>query len=208
MWLWNKRQQLKLSHANIVFDGNSITAWEDATASGKWTDRLKLLEPYTASTCTFTNVAVPGRSTSALDITALTVVDNLYVPGRLNICCIWEVINDIGNGTPARACQMVENYCKARRNKGWKVVVFSLQAARVAAGGITTQAAFDTARNTYNQWLATNWRNFADAYVDVNISVKLNRGLVADVPDGIHPSSSSLNEILPIVDTALKSIKL
>jgi hypothetical protein len=203
------RNQRSLSHANIVFDGNSISAWEDGTAAGKWTDRLKLLNPYSAPTCTFTNVAIPGRSTRTLGGEAVTKVDSLYVPGRLNISVIWEAINDAGgmSGNGLFMGYNLRDYCLARRNKGWKTVVFGLQGARVGTG-VLTQAQYDVARTELNTYVATNWRTFADAYVDPNNSTKLNNCLAADVADGVHPSSIALNEILPLVDTALRSIQL
>jgi hypothetical protein len=102
--------------------------------------------------------------------------------------------------------QNLRTYCLARREQGWKTVVFGLQNARISQGGVTTQASFDVARPVVNTWLSSNWRSFADAFVNPSDSPNLNLALVADVPDGIHPSSSTLNEIIPLVDAALKSI--
>lgn len=207
--LHSTQNQRALSHANIVFDGNSISAWVDGTAPGKWTDRLKLLSPYNAATCTFTNVAIPGRSTRTLGGEAVTKVDSLYIPGRLNISVIWEATNDVSSMSSNGLFMgyNLRDYCLARRDKGWKTVVFGLQGARVGAG-VVTQAQFDTARTTLNLYLATNWHTFADTYVDPNNSTKLNNCLVADVADGVHPSSLALNEVIPLVDTALRSIQL
>lgn len=200
----------KLNHANIVVDGNSISAWTDATAFGKWTDRLKQLPPYNVPTCTITNLAIPGRSTWVLATKAPWEVDSLLRPGRLNICVIWEALNDLSlfPGDPLRVAQNLRTYCVARRAAGWKTVVFGLQNARVAPGGITSQVAFDTARPLINMWIRDNWPTFADAWVDPSLSAKLNRALPADVPDGIHPSSLTLNEVIPLVDAALRSIAL
>lgn len=198
----------RLSHANIVVDGNSISAWSDATAFGRWSDRLKQLPPYSAPTCTVTNIAIPGRSTWVLATKAPWEVDPLLRPGRPNICIIWEVLNDLSlfPSDPLRVAQNLRTYCLARRAAGWKTVVFGLQNARIASGGITSQSAFDAARPLVNAWLRDNWRSFADAWVDPSLSTKLNRALTADVPDGIHPSSLTLNEVIPLVDVALRSI--
>jgi hypothetical protein len=205
---WASPYNRELKTANIVFDGNSITAWEDGTAAGKWTDRLKLLPSYSSPVCTFTNTGQSGASTWVLAARASQFISPLYKPGQLNICCIWEGLNDLGTfpGNPVRNAENLRTYCLARREQGWKTVVFGLQNARVSQGGVTTQASFDVARPVVNTWLSSNWRSFADAFVNPSDSPKLNLALVADVPDGIHPSSSTLNEIIPLVDAALKSI--
>lgn len=208
--LWASPRNRKLNTAKIIFDGNSITAWEDSTAVGKWPDRLKLLPHYDSPTCTFVNLGQPGASTWVLAARAAQIVDPIFEPGRLNICCVWETLNDLGQffGDPQRNAVNLRDYCLARRRKGFKTVVFGLQGARVGSGGVTTQGSFDAARPVINTWLAQNWRSFADAFVNPSDSAKLNQCLPADVPDGVHPSSITLNELLPLVDAALRSIQL
>lgn len=208
--LWGSPLQRSLAHANIVVDGNSISAWTDGTAAGTWTDRLKLMAPYNTGNCKLTNVAIPGRSTATLAGEAPGKVDPLWLPGRLNISVIWEGVNDVGNsgGNALAMGNNLKNYCLARKASGWKTVVFGLQGVRVAAGGVVNQSIFDAARGTLNLWLGQYWPTFSDAYVDPSASTKLNRALVADVPDGVHPSSATLNDILPLIDIALRSIDL
>jgi lysophospholipase L1-like esterase len=199
-----------LQNCNIVVDGNSISAWTDGTAAGKWSDRLKLLSPFINPGCTITNVAIPGRATGILVAEAASKVDILFAPSRLNICILWEGTNDVSftARNPVAMRDNVANYCLDRRRAGWKTVCFGLQGARVASGGATSQAEYDVVRPAYNMLMRDTWRNFADAYVDPSTSTKLNNALAADVPDGVHPSSLTLNDILPLVSAALQSIDL
>lgn len=208
MIIWPSSYTRTLSASNIVFDGNSITAWEDSTAVGKWTDRLRLLTPYNSPNCVFRNMGQPGISTWALAARAATMIDPLFMPGRQNICCVWEALNDQGVflANPVRNAENLRDYSLARKAKGWKVVVFGLQNARIDLGGITTQAQFDASRPVINSYLRDNWRSFADQFVNPSDSYKLNMALPADVPDGIHPSSDTLNELIPLVDAALKLV--
>lgn len=206
MIFWPSPYTRSLKTSNIVFDGNSITAWDDATAVGKWTDRLRLLAPYNSPDCIFRNMGQPGISTWNLAARAATVIDPLYMPGRQNICCVWEVVNDVGQfpANPIRNAENLRDYCLARKAKGWKVVVFGVQNMRVPGTGITAQADFDNSRPIINSYLRDNWRSFADQFVNPSDSYKLNMALPVDVPDGGHPTSEALNELIPLVDTALK----
>jgi lysophospholipase L1-like esterase len=200
--------KLDFTNANIVINGNSISAWTDNTATGKWTDRLKLIAPFSNAGCSITNVAIPGRSTAVLTAEAIAVVDPLYVPGKLNISIIWEGTNDIGGptGTGEAMGVRMRGYCLDRRRRGWKNIAFGLQGARVAAGGASSQADYDRCRLGFNAWMRDNHRSFCEAYVDPSVDQKLNNALVADIPDGIHPSSVTLNGILPLVTSALLSL--
>lgn len=208
--LWGRSSKRILADAHICFVGNSITEWSDATASGRWPERLKLLPLYNSDRCQFSIVAQPGISTTRLLAEAPGTVDPLLQRGRLNICLIWEAINDVGatGGSATSVGNNLQTFCLARRAAGWKTIVFGLQAARVAGGGVTSQAGFDAVRGQLNLWLAANWRSFADAYVDPSSASKLNLALPADAPDGVHYTSVALNDLLPLVDSALMSIPL
>jgi hypothetical protein len=199
------QHQLTLKAANIVFDGNSWTEWEDSTAVGKWPSRLKNIAPYNTVTCTFTNTAKSGRSTTLLDADASLRVDSLYVKGRLNICCIWEIGNDLPGRTPVQVYASLQRYCRNRQLAGWYVVVFGLQALRFTAG-ITTQQDIDNARSYVNSRLPWDHKRFADAYVDPSAVTRLNTASVADCPDGAHHTSAVLDGLLPLVNVALNQI--
>ena len=133
-------------------------------------------------------------------ITGLNTVDadtNLrpvMVPGE-NIATVFLGTNPLGSGTAAAtAYSQLVTKCQALQALGIKVIVLTLPDRNAGfSGGIDT-ASFETARQTFNTSVRTNYATFADALVDVGLDG-------TQVINGVTHDFSALGDAAAAVDT-------
>lgn len=153
--------KIDLANANIVVDGNSLTA-----DTPSWANFLTGLEPFASNGSTLTSVALGAQTTGNMFSDAAEQVDTLIQPDRPNILIVFEVVNDLYFGAGVlQALLNLCDYCNGRRSAGFKVVVIGplpTTRANLADDLPTTQAKLAE----IEAWLDINWRSVADAYLN------------------------------------------
>lgn len=148
--------------ANVVCDGDSLTAGFQSWAGGGYPSQMFVDKP----TWKITNLGVSSQTVATMIANAPTNVDPLRATGA--VVCLWGGTNDLFFGaSAATTISRIKQYCTDRRNAGWggKIVVFTLL-PRSDAG---TPGTFETDRQTVN----TELRNGANigVYWDVVVDV-------------------------------------
>lgn len=194
----------KMSTANIVCDGNSITA------NGGWAEEVKTFAPFSGAGCNIANFGVGAQSTQQMAADAAAQIDPLISPTRLNILIAWELGNEIYYGaSPVAAYAVFKAYCLARRAAGWKVICVVPPPRRHYA---LTSAGDDDAQYKIKHdagrlLLRQGWATFADAAIDAESVPALSdcNDRIA-FPDGVHPTQFALKGFAQSAITALYNL--
>src|SRR5262249_19596889 len=97
-------------------------------------------------------------------------IDSLYNPSRTkNIVMMLEGQEDLYQGASVEQTYMVlRDFCTARRQLGWKVVLLTLLPRKIeAVDAFPSRAHFEQDRQALNERLRHSWREFADALADI-----------------------------------------
>jgi lysophospholipase L1-like esterase len=138
------------------------------------------------------------------DTTTIPGIDAFHslLAGR-NILVVWAGAADIilYSTTPAQAFSYLEEYCNDRRRAGWTVIV----------GTMISAVDNDANKNTYNGYIRSYWRNFADGLADIASNANLGAdGAYANTTyfnaDGIHLSDTGYATVAPIVQAAIEKV--
>jgi lysophospholipase L1-like esterase len=173
----------------VVIDGNSIPSFAGVRAIEQG------LIDAGVSTDAISNVAIGGKATTDLIISAGALVDPKFNPlyGWKNVCFIWEIINDIKNGTLSaqQVFDNIKNYCQARKAIGWKNVVGTCLPWQLS-GATNEQKRLDV-NDMLRAELASGSSLWLDALADVaSDSVMGNAATCSDpayYSDGTHPTA-------------------
>lgn len=165
-----------LNNAVIVFDGNSLTAGQGASAGMDYPNQmLDLLDGYGVTGIESHNVGVSAQTTSDMASDAASQVDTLINGGVENILFAWEIGNDIYfNGDVSAAETRWTNYCNARKAAGWTVICINLMPRNQTSSFGDDVTTFNSKLSSANTWLAANYSSFSDALVDVRSDSRLN----------------------------------
>jgi hypothetical protein len=189
---------LSLNNANIVCDGNSLTAILGLPGPGidSWYGDIdnpypvQLAEQLKLSYSGFTirNFGVGGQNSGSMAADAPTQIDPLISATRPNILIMWEITNEISNSgtTVNTAYSRTVAYCNARRAAGWKVIVVTAIRREGSLGGQTI-ANLNSRLQSVNALVRANWRDFANALYDVALMPEFSS--ISDtyfLPDKIH----------------------
>jgi hypothetical protein len=194
-----------VSSLNIVCDGNSITIAE-GYGGVPWPTVLKQLPDFSNPSCTLTNVAVGGQTTSDMIVDAVTQVDVLFDPGKFNVLIAMEMLNDIRNtGDQEAVFQRFYKYLLDRKNRGWYVI------------GCTTMASTDlnlvNAENLRTKILYVNDRlrrampSCCDCLIDT-IAVRTLSDATNSVmfPDRTHPTQAAQLGMVEAIAAVLRRL--
>lgn len=189
-----------LQDANIVCDGNSITA-------GGYPPSLLNNTFIQEKNCTVKNFAVSGQHTEQMQDDAVDEIDSQISVTRLNILIAWEITNDIFFGRTAQeAYDRFKQYCLDRKAAGWRILTLScLDREQGSAGGLTPTE-YSEELIQANLLTSMHWQEYCDQYVDVR---KIPQFKVVDrtfLPDGVHPNSAGNALITKAILPALKRI--
>ena len=147
--------KVRKTNYNLIFDGNSLTAYDGYVGIVAQSLRAK------GDTPTVQNYGVSGQTTAQMLSDVVTQVDTLANLNKpLNIVSCWEGSNDLQlGGTVVAAHSRLMDYCIGRRNAGFKVIV----------GTLTPRNTVDieAKRLAVNTLLRNTWTTFADGLVDV-----------------------------------------
>jgi lysophospholipase L1-like esterase len=148
----------------LVFDGNSLTFGTDASSPDEaYPNQVVRTLQEEGVSCAAVNLGVPGQATPAMAAGAASKVDPLFRKGSSAILVAWEATNHMTNGATAQeAFDAFAQYCEARKEAGWKVVVLS-----VLPRDNPHQPDFESKRQQFNQLLREHWSEFADRLCDV-----------------------------------------
>lgn len=170
---------IDLNNANIVCDGNSLTAILGQPVAGATSYYGDIDDPYPVqleaqlklsySGITIKNYGIGGQNMSNMIADAPTQIDPLIQAARPNILICWEITNSINSSstTTTVAYNREVQYCSARKAAGWNAVVTMTALRREGSLGGQTIANFNTRLNTVNASMRANSSTFADALFDV-----------------------------------------
>lgn len=128
---------LNINNANIVCDGNSLTA--GSYSSSPYPNQLLSAVNAIVSGATVVNKGISAQQTTQMIAKAVTDIDSLISSSRPNILCVWEVTNDINyNGSAATAISNMTTYCQGRKAAGWKIILMGvIDRNQTTQGGLT-----------------------------------------------------------------------
>lgn len=192
---------LPIKDANIVCDGNSITAIAGAQGNGATSWGGNLSDPFPVQLkaamqpnnpgLTVANYGVGGQNTSAMIADAATQIDPLISNTRSNILTMWEITNQaFGSSTVQQIYDLTVQYCQARKAAGWAVIVFTAVPRELNLNGRTI-AEYNQRMNDVNTLIRNNWRSWANALFDVRALPEFaTMNSTYFLPDKIHLSSA------------------
>ncbi|ARK08890.1 LamG-like jellyroll fold domain-containing protein [Fibrella sp. ES10-3-2-2] len=198
--------------ALVVFDGNSVVQGIGSSAPAQNSDDFagtgfaantmrSLATQFPAATFTKKNFGVNGQTTQDMINDVATQVDPLYHASNYspNILVAREISNHIASGVSAQAAyDLFVNYCQARRQRGWKVVILSLTTRNVAPGTMSLTE-YNNRKDAVNALLKQNWTLYADGFADVS-------SLSLTFPDGIHTNDAGYVLIGNVVSAAVAKL--
>ena len=146
----------------VLFDGDSLTAGYLVGAGESYPSKVAGELP---DGVLVRNVAVSGQTWPDLLADAAEEVDGAFSKARRrNVVVVWAAANDLAAGfTGEEAAANARRYCEGRRRAGFSVVLltmFPLQPPEVDPD-------YERERLAYNARLRRDWREYADALVDV-----------------------------------------
>jgi hypothetical protein len=146
----------------VVFDGNSLTFGQGATAGMDYpTQTIGIL----GNGYDKRNFGVVGQTTAQMLSDAVNQVDGVYSGFKpRNICVGWEITNSLYNSVATNSIYTdYSTYCTVRRARGFKVVAVTC----LPRNNPGTPAGFEAARQGLNASIRANWTSYADALADV-----------------------------------------
>lgn len=193
---------IDFANTGIVLDGNSLFDFIDAASN------LAEYNKIGAPGVSRTNFGVSGQTTLNMIADAATQVDPVYAPNKVLI--VWEARNHLYFGGTSQAVkEAIRDYCLARQQVGWRVVILSCtKAVNDFSINGTNFATFDQAIDDFNLWLRANWRDFADSFCDAAIIPELvdyNNSTI--FYDGIHLNALGYSYLVPEINKAIKRIR-
>lgn len=190
-----------LNSARICLDGNSITAGNNY---GDINDSLsnQMIHQFSKQGIkgvSVVNYAVGGQTCAQMIADASQTIGAQFNPSRNNFLIVNEGGNDITFGaTPQQAFDNLKQYCMLRRSEGYYVLVWDCLFRHNPANGFYTIAQYKQALIDFNFLVRSNWKDFADAYMDSrkefpfvplnDYTGALNGGFW--FPDCIHPGAT------------------
>ncbi len=158
---------------NIVFDGDSqsiigVAAPLSATEYGDTFPALVSsgMDPR----ATLANIAVSGQTVAGMAANAAVNVDTRLIASARNIVVFWAGTNDLWQAATATVVyDRIVSYHRARREVGWKTVVFTI----MSRTDVNTPIGYEAARVAVNTSIRANWASFADALCDIDLDTRL-----------------------------------
>jgi lysophospholipase L1-like esterase len=196
-----------LNNSVMVFDGNSLTAGQGASAGMDYPSQLiALLTSSGVAGMETHNFGVSGQQTGSMIADAATQIDPLINVGVQNILFAWEIGNDIYyNGNAVNAENAFQTYCEARRAAGWKVIVFTCPPRNNTTPAGDDVATYNTKLSASNTWIRTNYASFADALVDLAADSRLSdyTNMTYYYTDGVHLSNNGYGVVAELAKNQL-----
>ncbi len=152
------------------------------------------------------NMSSPREATTSLIINSSDKIDVLYSSARKNIIVVMEGVNDWASGNSSeKAYQNLVDYCKGRKDKGFKVVIVT----PIGLTG-TPLAGYDKHQEYVNTAIRKNWPSFADAVADAGADPNIGK-IRTDITeyyqaDGRHLSIKGAGVLAQIVKDAILKI--
>jgi lysophospholipase L1-like esterase len=198
-----------LNGANIIFDGNSLTAGLGSTGGNDYPAQLiASLTALGITGITYQNFGVSSQTTQMMAADAAAQVDTQKRAGVENILFAWEVGNDIYfNGNAATAETDFKNYCLARKAAGWKVIIIGLTPRNQSTDFGDTISSYNAKLLAADTWLKANYATFADAFVDIRADSRLNDYTnTTYYYDGIHFKDAGYAVVAALGQTKLLAL--
>lgn len=176
-WLYNSGTAARMHYdiegatRAIVCDGNSLTRGYGAGGSNSYPTQLKEL---VSTTYTVINRGVDSQTTDQMEADAATQIDSwLDIFPNNSILIAWEGSNDIQFGASLATAQSRWNtYFSARASAGWASNGCKLVACTVIPRG-DSSAPKDAIRDDFNDWLRSNYTDYATHLVDLAADSRL-----------------------------------
>ncbi len=189
----------------IVFVGNSLTNGTGATGGNTYPQQtLAHLQPLTYDAKV---VAGPGRSITALSLSAPDQIDPAYTATRSKDILVLETDLTENGGVDKDYADTVA-FCTARQAVGWRVVVLTLLPR---SGARYSWPAFAADRVALNEQLRAYWRDYADALADIAVTPQLGTVAATTDPryfnnDGTHPTDAGYALMADSVAAAIRTL--
>jgi lysophospholipase L1-like esterase len=190
----------------LVHVGDSITQGYP-TANAGYTVQIQDLLTHAWK---IVNLGVSSRTAAELQAKAAAWAAQAKGP-MLNVATVFAGTNDLSaNATASQTYSNIVSLCQAWQVAGFKVIVLTVL-PRAAAIGNYTPATFETARQSVNTSIRSNWPSFANGIADVGGDPTI--GVTAALTDTnlfdssqVHPTAGGHAYIAGIVAAAVNKI--
>ena len=203
----NKRSDFE-NHHTIICDGDSRTAGYTGTIFYKYSEHLDLGSSYTVHNtatggATFTDNEIEGVRWLTKD--AFNFVTPLKsINSTNNIVVIWAGFNDVAvrDRSPQETFASLKEYCIARKNEGFKVIVVTEPS--------TTSVVGEQRRLVLNSLVRNSFYEYADRIVDLEQNKYIGpNGAAFDAAyfyDGVHMTKEGYSQVGAMVRSEILDI--
>ena len=192
---------LNITNANIVCDGNSLTAGGYSTSP--YPTQLLSAVNSIVSGATVVNKGVNAQQTTQMSADAVTDIDALISSSRPNILCVWEVTNDIYyNGSATTAITNMTTYCQARKAAGWKIILMGVIDRNQTTQGGLTPTQFRAQLTIANDNMRQNFQTIGgNVFVDLISDARLQNAADTTyyVGDGVHLTNAGNAVVVQLI---------
>lgn len=190
----------------LVHVGDSITQGFPTVNAG-YTVQIQDLLTHNWRTI---NLGVSARTAAEFQGVAAASAAQAKGP-KLNVATVFAGTNDLeNNATASQTTSNITSLCQSWRTAGFKVIVVTML-PRAGAIGNYTAASFETARQSINTSVRSNWSSFADGIADIGAHPVM--GVTAALSDTslfdntqVHPTAKGHAYIAAIVAAAVNKI--
>jgi lysophospholipase L1-like esterase len=192
----------RLTDVDLLLDGNSLFNFLSAP------ENAAVYASLGGSARNKQNYAVSGQTTAQMIADGVAQIDPQYQANKILIG--WEGRNHLYQGaTILQAQEAIRNYCLARKQAGWRICLLNLTPTTSTNFAVNnTGGSFEAALQAFNQYIAANYKGFADTLVDVRaVSALQNPSNTTIYYDGLHLSTDGYAALIPAINTAIERIR-
>ena len=200
--------ETRLSNANIVIDGNSLTSTSVQFGGTPFPTQMKGIEPFKNNNSTIRSYGVGGQNIDEMSSDAAAQIDTSISSNKRNILIVWEITNQLAlTKNPRTVINKLWSYCDARKSAGWTVIVLTSLPRNSDLGSSYTLSTYNSDLLTANGYVMSEYSAHAKAYIDVRSEPCLsNYSNSCFANDGVHLSNSGYLAIANLIKYKLIEI--
>jgi hypothetical protein len=200
--------ETRLSNANIVIDGNSLTSTSVQFGGTPFPTQMKGIEPFKNNNSTIRSYGVGGQNIDEMSSDAAAQIDTSISSNKRNILIVWEITNQLAaSKNPRTVINKLWTYCDARKSAGWTVIVLTSLPRNSDLGVNYNLATYNADLLIANNYVIAEYATHAAAYIDVRTENCLsNYSNSCFANDGVHLSNSGYLAVANLVKNKIIEI--
>lgn len=181
----------------VVFEGDSI--FEGIAYAGLSPVPERVIPDMPANTfvsntaksgSSINSSGAPGTYNTSIYLRRTAIDNALLYPANNHILCVAAGTNDMNSGDSTTFLTNLKNYCQARKNAGWKVIVGTCLPSSYASGTFNSKRAVANAEIKNLANIGIYWDAVADQGGDATYAKDGDELNAAYYPDTVHPNNT------------------